>query len=75
MKEVDRLLEEVAQAQARFLASVSGLSPAQAAFKPEPARWSILEITEHIVRAEQAGVSGMWRSRNGLIRCVARRLD
>lgn len=65
MNDVARLIEAVAQARARFLASVSGLSPAQATFKPEPTRWSILEITEHIVRAEEAGVSGIWRALDG----------
>ena len=65
MNEVNQLLEEVAQARARFLASVSGLTPAQAAFKPDPARWSILELTEHVVRAEDAGVGGMWRALDG----------
>lgn len=65
MKEVDRLLAAAAQARARFLASVGGLSPAQATFKPESARWSILEITEHVVHAEDAGVGGMWRALDG----------
>lgn len=65
MNEIDRLVEEVAQARVRFLTAVSGLSPAQAAFKPEPARWSILEITEHIAWAEDAGVGGMWRALDG----------
>ena len=65
MEDVDRLLDEVAQARARFLDTVSGLRPEQARFKPEPTRWSILELTEHIVRAEEAGVSGIWRALDG----------
>lgn len=65
MEEVDRLIKDVAQARERFLALVSGLSPEQAAFKPEPVQWSILEITEHMVRAEEAGVSGIWRALDG----------
>lgn len=65
MKDVDRLIQEVAQARERFLASAGGVRPAQAAFKPEPSQWSILEITEHLVRAEEAGVSGLWRALDG----------
>ena len=65
MDDVAQLIKEVAQARERFLASVSGLSPAQATFKPEPTRWSILEITEHLVRAEEAGVSGIWHALDG----------
>ncbi len=65
MKKLDQLIDEVAQARARFLDAVDGVSPEQAVFKPEPGRWSILEITEHIARAEEAGVFGMWRALDG----------
>ena len=65
MDEIDRLIDEVARARARFLDAVVGLSSAQAAFKPEPTTWSVLEITEHMVRAEEAGVFGMWRALDG----------
>lgn len=62
MHDVDRLIEAVAQARSRYLAAVSGLTPAQVSFKPEPTRWSVLEITEHMVWAEAVGVAGMWRA-------------
>ncbi len=65
MEDVDRLIAAVAQARERFLAAVGGLSAEQATFKPAPARWSILEITEHVVRAEEAGVGGVWRALDG----------
>ena len=65
MDTITPLLEAVAQARARYIAAVSGVSPAQAVFKPTPTRWSILEITEHLVRAEEAGISGMWRALDG----------
>jgi hypothetical protein len=35
-----------------FLDAISGLSPAQWKFKPAPDRWSIAEIAEHLVLAE-----------------------
>ena len=65
MEDLDQLVDEVAQARACFLDAVDALSPEQAVFKPTPTRWSVLEITEHIARAEEAGVSGMWRALDG----------
>ncbi len=40
-----------------FQAAVSGLSDAQANFKPTPERWSVEEIVEHVTVAEH----GMYR--------------
>lgn len=62
MSELKQLVDEVAQARSRFLELILDVSHEQAIFKPQPTTWSILEITEHIVRAEEAGVSGMWRA-------------
>ena len=63
--EVQKLVNEVAQARANFIAAVTGLSPSQAAFKLADEVWSITEITEHITRAEHSGVSGMWKALDG----------
>lgn len=47
-------------------AAVSGLTPAQAAFRPAPGEWSILENLEHIVLAEYSGVSKIWAAIEGV---------
>jgi uncharacterized damage-inducible protein DinB len=36
-----------------FLAAVSGLSEAQAAHRPDPTRWSVLDCVEHVTTVEQ----------------------
>jgi hypothetical protein len=65
MPEVARLINEVEDARGRFLEATLAFSPEQAHFKPAPERWSIVEITEHIVRAEQGGIAGMWKAVEG----------
>ena len=67
MKELDQLIGAVARARGHFLASVDGLNPEQAAFKPEATRWSVQEVTEHIVRAEEAGIVGIWWALEGYL--------
>lgn len=54
------LLEEIESARQQFLATLENINPSQARFKPSAQEWSILEIAEHMVRAEQAGVAGMY---------------
>jgi hypothetical protein len=51
-----RLADLIATRDA-FQAAVSGLSDAQANFKPTPERWSVEEIVEHVAVAEH----GMYR--------------
>ncbi len=60
------LVEVVEQSRNEFLASVAHLTFAQATFQSDPDSWSILAITEHIVRAEQSGVMGMWKALDGI---------
>jgi hypothetical protein len=43
---------ELQASRTRFLEAIAGLSPAQWTFKAGPARWSIAEVAEHIVKAE-----------------------
>jgi hypothetical protein len=66
MDEVIRLTQVIEQSRDQFLASVANLTFAQATFQPAPDAWSILAITEHIVRAEQSGVMGMWKALDGM---------
>lgn len=65
MNIVQRLIEETEHARESFLASIRKLSPDFCIVKPEPEVWSVLEITEHIARAEQSGVMGMWKALDG----------
>ena len=50
----------VANARKEFIEEASNLSLAQAYFKSAPEVWSICEIVEHIVWAEQIGINRMW---------------
>jgi hypothetical protein len=54
LNEVDRarLLNELDASRKRVVSSLAGVSQAQWTFKAGPARWSIAEVTEHIVKAE-----------------------
>ena len=65
MSSVHQLLRETEDARQNFISAVDGLTPQQAAFKPAPDRWCIVEITEHITRAEQSGIMGMWKALAG----------
>ncbi|HEX8409114.1 MAG TPA: DinB family protein [Thermoanaerobaculia bacterium] len=46
------LVAQLKRTEARFLASVEGLSEAQWNYKPAPDRWSIAECAEHITATE-----------------------
>ena len=46
------LVAQLKRTEARFLASVEGLSEAQWNYKPAPDRWSIAECAEHITASE-----------------------
>ena len=48
----DRALSELYASRKQFLDAVAGLTPAQWTFKAGPDRWSIAEVAEHIIAAE-----------------------
>jgi hypothetical protein len=48
----EALIAQLQRTEARFLASVEGLSEAQWNYKTAPDRWSIAECAEHITAAE-----------------------
>ncbi|MEL6251148.1 MAG: DinB family protein [Bacteroidota bacterium] len=56
-----QLIKEVENARNSFIKSCKNLSPLQYQFKIALEKWSILEVAEHIVWAERAGVVGMWK--------------
>lgn len=66
MEAMHQFLEAVEAARRDFIQAASGLSHAQAHFKPAPDQWSIAEIAEHLVWAERAGVMGIWKALEGI---------
>jgi hypothetical protein len=48
----DRALSELQTSQKQFVDAIAGLSPAQWTYKAGPDRWSIAEVAEHIIAAE-----------------------
>jgi hypothetical protein len=56
LTESDRqfVLEELKASEAALLEAIAHLSAARARFKPDPARWSILECVEHVGLVEDA---------------------
>jgi hypothetical protein len=67
MSEHVRLIDEVNAARRSFIAVVRDLSPEQGRFQPAADVWSALDNTEHIVRAEQGGLYGMWSALDGFL--------
>ena len=47
------------RARTEFLAAVGAATDAQRRFRPSPESWSMLEVTEHCVLAEEKSVLGM----------------
>lgn len=48
----ERVLSELHASRKQFLDFIQGVSPAQWTFKAGPDRWSIAEVAEHIIAAE-----------------------
>jgi hypothetical protein len=51
-QEIKRASDHLKKTSAAFLAATKGLSEAQLNFKPDPTRWSVAEVSEHIAAAE-----------------------
>jgi DinB superfamily len=66
MNEAAALIQEVSIARSMVLEDVRGLSDRQTAFKPEHNSWSINEVLEHLVLAEQSGVTKIWAAVEGI---------
>lgn len=56
MTEEERRLavERLRASRETFASAIAGVSPVQAKFKPEPERWSILELAEHIAISDES---------------------
>lgn len=63
---LDELIGEVNRARLSYIEACSGLTPSQAAFKPDPKSWSIVEVTEHLVWAEMGGINLIWKAADGI---------
>lgn len=68
MPSIDALVADVERARRDYLAPLRTLSPAQGEWRPTPETWSAADNTEHLLRAEQAGVSMIWSAADGLRR-------
>jgi hypothetical protein len=66
MTEVEALIQLIEDARDHLLHAVDGLTEAQAAFKPAPDQWSIVEVVEHLYLAELSGVAKIWAAREAL---------
>ena len=65
---VPELIADVAAARGRVLAAVAGLTADQEAFHPAPGEWSVPQVVEHLVLAEQAGIQRVWQAAEGVRR-------
>jgi DinB superfamily len=66
--EVLSLIYQVKAARDLLLATISTVSIQQELFKPGPEEWSIANVVEHLVLAEQGGIQRLWQAAIGLER-------
>jgi len=60
MATISTLINDVNAARRRVLATVENLSPYQEQLRLGPDEWSVPQVIEHLVLAEQGGIYGMW---------------
>jgi len=60
------VMDGLASSEARLLALVEGLTPAQWSFREGPERWSIAEIVEHLILFEEFIRGAVARALEGL---------
>lgn len=66
MKNVSTVVDEARSSRKRVLAAVDQLTSEQGAFKPAADKWCINEILQHLVMAEQSGITKMWLAAEGV---------
>ncbi len=54
------LTADVVTARERVIRDVAGITEEQAVWQPSAAEWSIAQVVEHLVLAEQSGILRMW---------------
>ena len=62
MSSAKNLINDVASARNSYLLQLETITEPQAQWKPDPERWNMMEITEHLFWAEQGAILGMWRT-------------
>lgn len=60
------LIADVKIARNAYVDTVADFTEQQAIWKPNPASWNAVEITEHLFWAEQGGILGMWKTLLGI---------
>ena len=60
MDEIGRLLHEVEEARSRILDRVASFEAQALHARPDPDAWSVAEVIEHLARAEEYGLRGLW---------------
>lgn len=60
------LIDEVRLARGRLVAAAAAVDSAQEGFRRGPGEWSVAEVVEHLVLAEQAGVNRIWQAAHGV---------
>ena len=68
MKGIPEYIADVAAARQAVLSAATGLSGEQEAFRPGPQEWSVPQVVEHLVLAEQAGIQRVWQAAEGIRR-------
>jgi hypothetical protein len=63
--ELDALFADVTAGRRRVLADVAGITEEQAVWQPGPGEWSVAQVVEHLVLAEQSGIIRMWQAALG----------
>ena len=62
------LIADVAAARRRVIGAAAGITAAQETFRPGPEEWSIPQVVEHLVLAEQGGINRIWQAAEGVRR-------
>lgn len=62
MTTVSNLISSVGTARANFLSELNTVTQDYEHWKPDTALWSVVDVTEHLVWAEQGGILMMWKA-------------
>lgn len=60
--EIEALISEIGDARTRYVSLAYRLSKRQVQYKPTPEAWNAVDITEHLVRAEQQALWEAWQA-------------
>lgn len=75
MSTIPSLVREIERARHDYLSLIGTLSVEQAEWKPSDTVWSVIDNTEHLFRAEQAGINMIWGAAEGVRRGTRRWTD